>query len=60
VRWLRRFPKGGEACPQFGDDMRWYPTGNYVIFYRLIENDILVMRVLDGRRNVDEAFWRDH
>lgn len=57
---LRQFPFGGEACPRFGPDTRWFPAGRYVIFYRVIDNDVHVVRVLDGRRDLDDAFWRTH
>lgn len=54
---LQQFPFGGEACPQFGSEMRWYPAGNYVIFYMLRDDEIQVVRVLDGRRDLTSAFW---
>jgi toxin ParE1/3/4 len=53
---LLQFPYGGEASPQFGHDMRWFPAGNYVIFYRPDEDGIQVVRVIDGRRDLDVAF----
>jgi toxin ParE1/3/4 len=55
---LLRFPRGGEACPRFGSEMRWFPAGNYVIFYRPDANGIQVIRVLDGRRDLDVEFWK--
>jgi toxin ParE1/3/4 len=54
---LRQFPWGGEACPQFGEQMRWYPAGNYVIFYRPTDEGIEIVRVLDGRRDLRRSFW---
>jgi toxin ParE1/3/4 len=54
---LRNFPRGGEACPRYGHDMRWFPAGNHVIFYRPDEGGIQVVRVLDGRRDLDAAFF---
>ncbi len=57
---LRQFPYGGETCPQFGEQLRWYPAGNYVIFYRPTDDGIQIVRVLDGRRDLRRAFWRDH
>jgi toxin ParE1/3/4 len=54
---LLKFHYGGEACPAFGHDMRWFPAGNYVIFYRPAEDGIQVVRVLDGRRDLDAAFY---
>jgi toxin ParE1/3/4 len=57
---IRQFPYGGEACAQFGERMRWYPAGNYVIFYLPDDDGIQVVRVLDGRRDLQRAFWRDY
>lgn len=54
---IQRFPKGGEACPQFGSEIRWYPAGNYVIFYVPRDDEIQIVRVLDGRRDLPSAFW---
>jgi toxin ParE1/3/4 len=53
---LLRFPRGGEACPQFGPEMRWFPAGNFVIFYRPDADGIQVVPVIDGRRDLDNAF----
>jgi len=54
---LLQFRYGGEACPAFGHDMRWFPAGNYVIFYRPDQDGIQVVRVVDGRRNLEAAFF---
>jgi toxin ParE1/3/4 len=54
---LLRFPRGGEACPQFGIEVRWYPAGNYVIFYRPDDEGIQVLRVIDGRRDLNTAYY---
>lgn len=55
---LLAFPRGGEACPRFGRDLRWFPAGNHVIFYRPDEDGIQVVRVLDGRRDLEAAFFQ--
>jgi toxin ParE1/3/4 len=53
---LRRFPYGGEACPRFGAKMRWFPAGNYVIFYLPEDDRVCIVRVIDGRRDLRIAF----
>jgi len=55
---IQQFPYGGEACPLFGSEMRWYPAGNYVIFYVPSADEIQIIRVLDGRRDLTSAFWQ--
>jgi toxin ParE1/3/4 len=54
---LLRFPYGGEACPRFGHDARWFPAGNYAIIYRPDDDGIQVVRVIDGRRDIEAAFF---
>jgi len=36
--------------------LRSFPVGNYVVFYRLIEKGIEVVRVLSGYRDVEGEF----
>ena len=68
----RRLHEIDRACfalggwPQFGkarDDVRkgLRPThiGRYVLFYRLTEDAIEVVRVLDERRDVEKIFCED-
>lgn len=38
--------------------MRSYPHGKYVIFYRLVDDGIEVIRVLHGARNIDRIFGK--
>lgn len=45
-----------------GDDMlqpgvRMFPSGIYIIFYRIVFGGILVDRVLHGARDIPKAFW---
>jgi toxin ParE1/3/4 len=56
---IQQFPHGGEACPRFGNEMRWIPAGNYMIFYRPQDDRVQVVRVIDARRDLDRAFWHD-
>jgi toxin ParE1/3/4 len=35
---------------------RSFPIGRHLIFYRPIANDIEVIRVIDGARNLSELF----
>jgi len=61
VRKLRRkcddlaeFPHMGRARPEFrGGDLRSFPVGNYLIFYRPVETGIEVARVLHGARDLE-------
>jgi toxin ParE1/3/4 len=50
------FPTMGVAHPELAPDMRSFPAGNYVIYYRPIENGIEVIRVLHHARAVEGLF----
>jgi toxin ParE1/3/4 len=36
--------------------LRSYPAGDFVIFYRILETTVEVVRVLHGRRDIDVIF----
>ena len=48
----------GEARPDLGEDIRGFPVGNYVIFYRTMTDGIELVRVLHGSRDIPAAFRR--
>ena len=41
-----------DLCP----GLRSFPVGEYVIFYRVREGDVLILRVLRGGRNIEVLF----
>ena len=55
---LARFPMGGQARPELLPNLRSFPVGRYLIFYRPIEDGIEVLRVLHGARNLRRLFRR--
>ena len=62
VSIVSRFPKLA-AMPQMGRrredisaDLRSFPVGRHVIFYRLFENGVEVARVLHGARDLPPLF----
>src|SRR5687767_9888767 len=52
------FPGGGQARPELLANLRSFPVGNYLIFYRPIEDGIEVLRVVHGGRNLRKLFRR--
>lgn len=46
-------PMLGRARPELGKDLRSLAIGNYVIFYRPIEDGITIIRVLNGSGDID-------
>ncbi len=45
-------PMSAEARPELGEDIRCFPVGNYIVFYRPRKHGIDVLRVLHGRREL--------
>jgi toxin ParE1/3/4 len=50
-------PRMGRLRPEFGEGVRSFTVENYVIYYRH-EGDVLVARVLHGRRD-QTAAWSE-
>lgn len=46
-------PKMGRARPEFGALVRSFPFGNFVIYYRPVEENIEVLRVLRAARDLE-------
>jgi toxin ParE1/3/4 len=46
-------PGLGAARPEFGEGIRLWPHGRYVILYSVRDDHVLVERVLHGARDLD-------
>lgn len=53
---LAEHPAAGHGRPELAPDLRSFSHGNYIIFYRPIDNGVLVIRVLHGARDLTELF----
>jgi toxin ParE1/3/4 len=53
---LARMPELGRKRPDLAPDLRGFPIGNYIIFYRPVPDGIQVIRVLHGARDIPELF----
>ncbi|MSP00179.1 MAG: type II toxin-antitoxin system RelE/ParE family toxin [Acetobacteraceae bacterium] len=49
-------PAIGRACPEVRAGYRKYPSGSHVLFYRLIEGGIDVVRILHERMDFGRHF----
>ena len=49
--WLARDPRVGQPRPDLAPDLRFFPVGNYLIFYRESDDGIQVIRVIHGARD---------
>ena len=59
LKLLARHSHAGEERPDLGADLRAFPVGNYVIFYRPDEEGIQVVRVLHSSRDIPRVFRTD-
>jgi toxin ParE1/3/4 len=55
---LSEHPRMGRIRHDLGPGLRSHPVRNHLIFYRLAGNDIVIVRVLHGRRDIQSLFAR--
>ena len=53
-RMLGENPSIGAARPDIRPELRMFPSGNYLIFYRKIERGVEIVRVVHGARQWQE------
>ena len=53
---LASFPSLGRSYADIELDLRGIPLESYIIFYRVIEDGIEIMRVVSGRRDLSNLF----
>ncbi len=49
-------PYIGRARPELAPGLRSFPVGNYIVFYRPIEDGVEVVRVVHGSRDIEALF----
>ena len=54
---LATMPGIGREEPKLAANLRSFPVGNYLIFYRPIEDGIAVVRVLHGARDISPEYF---
>jgi toxin ParE1/3/4 len=58
---LGGIPDAGRACDEIGPNIRAFPVGKYLIYYRPAHRGgILISRVIHGMRDQQEAWRSDH
>jgi toxin ParE1/3/4 len=53
---IAQYPKIGEAVDHLSPGLRRFTLGNYLLFYRRIGDEIELIRVLHGARDIDQLF----
>jgi toxin ParE1/3/4 len=50
------FPNSGKSYAEIYPELKGIPLGGYIIFYRILEDGIEILRVISGRRNLPSIF----
>ncbi|MSQ49444.1 MAG: type II toxin-antitoxin system RelE/ParE family toxin [Betaproteobacteria bacterium] len=58
-RKIARSPQMYRARPELADGMHSCAYGNYVIFFRILESALLVVRILHGAMDISAQFPKD-
>ncbi len=53
---LANNPALGPERPDIAPELRYFPVGRYLILYRMLDDDIEVVRVLHGARHLPGLF----
>lgn len=56
---LADFSSMGRSYEELFPNLRGFPVGNYIIFYRPNEQGVSVERILSGYRDIDALFQRE-
>jgi toxin ParE1/3/4 len=55
VLMLAVHPQAGRARPDIADNVRSFPVGSFVIYYRATPAGVMIARVLHGSRDPESA-----
>ena len=58
-KYLADFPQMGRNYDDIKPSLRGLPLANYIIFYRIINDGIEIIRVVSGYRNLESLFLED-
>ncbi|MFB8792198.1 MAG: type II toxin-antitoxin system RelE/ParE family toxin [Potamolinea sp.] len=53
---LVSFPNSGKSYAKVRTDLRGLPLEGYIIFYRVLDDGVEILRVVSGRRNFPSLF----
>ena len=53
---LAEQPGMGRRRDELSPGLRSFRFGKYIVFYRVVDDDIIINRVLHGRQNIDDLF----
>jgi toxin ParE1/3/4 len=50
---LTQFPGIGRACEEIAPGLRSFSVGQHVVFYRVTNGELIVVRIVHGRQDSD-------
>jgi toxin ParE1/3/4 len=53
---ISRLQQAGRLVPEFGPGVRRFPSGDYLIYYRIVRTHIRVLHVIHGARDQRKAW----
>jgi toxin ParE1/3/4 len=53
---LVQFPKIGRIYDHIAPSLRGVPLNGYIIFYRIVDDGLIIVRVVSGYRNLKSVF----
>jgi toxin ParE1/3/4 len=56
---LTQFPNLGKPYPHLDPNIQGLPIEKYIIFYRVTEIQVEIVRVVDGRQDLTQLFTED-
>lgn len=56
---LGQFPNAGRSRDELSLGLRSFPVSGVIVFYRIGSTQVEILRVVDGRRDLDEIFGDD-
>jgi len=59
VTTLEEHPLAGRVRDEIRSGLHSFSTSPHVVFYRVVDNRPEIVRVLDGRRDIDDIFSDD-
>jgi toxin ParE1/3/4 len=53
---LAKFPQMGQGREDLALSLRSFPIGNYLIFYRTLDEGIEIARIIHGSQDIEQIF----
>ncbi|TAE56647.1 MAG: type II toxin-antitoxin system RelE/ParE family toxin [Nostocales cyanobacterium] len=53
---LLQFPKMGRSYEHIRKGMRGIPLNSYIIFYQIVDDNIEILRIVNGRQDLESLF----